>query len=170
VAIFVLNIARAVLSSNGGLGVDTPTTAPTQTAIAVGPEPSRTPEPYDLDASLKPGIVEFGTSQSASCVLSGIATAFPVSARIRWWAHLGASLPQTARVVWWVSHSDHVVTEEEGPGDEPVGSWDGLCGNASIPNDGLGTYVLKVKDIEHGVILSVGEFEMVGSAAPSARP
>lgn len=170
VAIFVLNIARAVLSSNGGLGFDTPTTAPIETPFEVVPEPTGTPEPYRLDPSLKPGIVEFGTSQGASCVLSGVATAFPVSARVRWWAHLGVSLPMTARVVWWVTRDNEVVTEEQGPGDAPVGSWDGLCGNAPIPNDGLGTYVLRVKDMENGVILSAGGFEIVGSVAPSAKP
>lgn len=145
--------------SGGGPFGDQPTTAP---AVE---EPSAVPN-Y--------GFVEFGTSVGSHCVLAHTDEVFPVGTHVFWWAHLAINQRPDQTVAWFLSLDGEAIDKGIGPSDHPTSSWDGICGDKALLDEGAGMYRLEVWDPAMTVLLAAGDFVLdpvsskIASPAPGA--
>jgi hypothetical protein len=106
------------------------------------------------------GSVEFGTTQLDGCELSGTAETFSAGTDVYWWAHFAEPLEADARVKWVLLRSGVRLESNSGPGDDPTGPWDGLCGNDPLTYPEAGSYTLEVWTGDNRSRLAVGTYTL----------
>jgi hypothetical protein len=157
VFVFVAIARFANLGSDFGSGPfgDQPTTAP------AAEEPTNVPNN---------GFIDFGTSLGNDCALSHLNAVFPVGTRVYWWAHLALTQRPDQTVAWFLTFDDVEIDKGTGPSDHPTGTWDGICGDQPLIDQGSGTYRLELWEADKTVLLAAGTYELEPVSSQIASP
>jgi hypothetical protein len=133
-----------------------------------GDQPTTQPAAEEPTTVPNYGFIDFGTSVGDHCVLSNMDKVFPVGTHVYWWAHLGLNQRSDQTVVWFLSFNDTEIDKGTGPSDHPTSTWDGICGDQPLLDQGAGTYRLEIWDPDKTVLLATGTYVLEPVSSPIA--
>lgn len=142
--------------------------------VGGGDQPTTQPVAVEPTAVPNYGFIDFGTTLGDHCVVSHLNEVFPAGTHVFWWAHLALNQRPDQTVVWFLSFNDAEIDKGTGPSDHPTSTWDGICGDQPLLDQGAGTYRLQIWDPDKTVLLAAGNYVLdpvsseIASPAPGA--